>query len=322
MNDILKELKNCNNKVYKYFWEKSKDFIEDLAEKGLITQTIYRKTKSENSFSFKKLDGSELETLKEIFGDINEGCFESATKGQGNELERILTMHSSALLGLLFFNSVSEENPLSIEIGENRYEFTSADFEFKNPCLKKDVNGNEYRPSCIDIKLTDKKQNTVLFLESKLSEYLHNGKQTGISLEYKRQYADIFKVGELTDELTIKEENGSLTLTTKDGRCSHYCQGIKQMMCHFIGAMNYMEETEHKEGEVLLGTILLDLSSIAKTSYDRYCNDYEQLADKLTKLGKGVKMIGKPFTYQCLYTDMSKGFKLSDQVVEYYGLNK
>ena len=234
-------------------------------------------------------------------------------------------MHSSALLSFLFFNSVSENKPLYIEIEGIRYMFTSVDFEYENECLKgKDRIGNEYRPSSIDVKLVGKNaegKDAVLFLESKLSEYLHNGKQTGISLEYYNQYGEIFKKGKLIDELTIKEEDGTLTLTTKDGRCSHYCQGIKQMMCHFIGALNYKKI--HQDEEVLLGTILLDLSSIDESSYNIYCKDYQQLTEKLTRLEKGVKMIGEPLTYQKLYEEVKlKGFKLSDQVVEYYGLNK
>ncbi len=319
MSDILYALEHSNNKVYQYFLNKSKNFIQELAENH-ITKTAYRNTVSENSFSFKKLDGGELGTLKEIFGDINEDSFKNATKGQGNELKRILTMHSSALLALLFFQSVSEDNPLSITINGKEYKFTSVDFEYENKCLDgRDSNGVEYRPSCVDVKLTDKEQHVVLFLESKLSEYLHNGKQTGISMEYHKQYREIFEKGELIDGLIIKEEDGTLTLTTTKRRCSHYCQGIKQMMCHFIGAMNY--KAKHQDEEVLLGTILLDMSSIDESRYKEYCKDYKQLADKLTRLGKEVKMIGTPLTYQELYNNL-KGFKLSDRVVEYYGLNK
>lgn len=92
------------------------------------------------------------------------------------------------------------------------------------------------------------------------------------------------------------------------------------MMCHFIGALNYKEK--HQDEEVLLGTILLDLSSIDESSYNIYCKDYQQLAKKLTRLEKGVKMIGKPLTYQKLYEEVKlKGFKLSDRVVKYYGLD-
>ncbi len=327
MNEILDDFKNSNQKVYWYFLEKSLGFLKELEGKGLITKTTidekrYGKSVSDNSFSFGKLNGGELETLAEIFGPINKKHFEESTRGQGNELKRILTMHSSALLSLLFFNTVSDEHPLEIKIGNNQYKFTTVEFEFENTCLKgQNENGKEYNPSCIDVKLNDKEQNVVLFLESKLSEYLHNGKQIGISMEYQKQYDDIFKEGELIDELTIKEEDGTLTLTTTKGRCSHYCQGIKQMMCHFIGALNYKEK--HQDEEVFLGTILLDLSSIDESSYNVYCKDYQKLAKKLTGLGKGVKMIGEPFTYQKLYEEVrSKRFELSGQVVEYYGLNK
>lgn len=330
MNDILDDFKKSNQKVYKYFLEKSSDFLKDIGSKGLIKKTPinekrYGKSVSDNSFSFEKLDGDELETLVEIFGPINKKHFVEATKG--NELKRILTLHSSALLSLLFFNSVSDEHPLEIKIGNKQYKFTIVEFEFENTCLKgQNENGKEYNPSCIDVKLADKGQNAILFLESKLSEYLHNGKQTGISKEYENQYGDnIFNKAKLPEGLSFIEDevDGTLTLTTTDGKCSHYCQGLKQMMCHFIGAMNYKQA--HPKEEVLLGTILLNLSSVDKAfnSYNTYYNDYKQLAEKLNKLNNGVAMIEEPLTYQELYKEAkSEDFELSPKVVEFYGFEE
>ncbi len=319
-------LESSKNKVYKYFLERSLVFLRELEEKGFIIKTPidkkrYGKSESDNSFSFNKLENSELKTLEKIFGSMNK---KKATKGQGQERKRILTMHSSALLALLFFNSVSDKNPLCIKIDGNQYEFTTVDFEYENRCLEgMDKSGKKYRSSCIDVKLTDKAKNVVLFLESKFSEYLHNGKQTGINKEYQVQYGYIFDESNLPEDFAFVDdtEKGTLTLTTrpKEKKCSHYCQGLKQMMCHFIGTMNYKKDNPGEE--VMLGTILLDLSSIDKTSFDKYSKDYSQLSENLNGLGKGVKMLKEPLTYQELYKEAKeKGFKLSDNVVRYYGL--
>ena len=92
------------------------------------------------------------------------------------------------------------------------------------------------------------------------------------------------------------------------------------MMCHLIGAINYKEK--HANQEVLLGTILLDLSSIDKPAFENYCTDYEQLARKLNKRDKAVTLIEKTLTYQRLYDEVKNKYNIVDTVIKFYGLAK
>lgn len=299
-DSIIDKLSKSTNKAYQYFLNNSQGFLSEIDDIGAYVNTPinkqrYGKSESSNSFSFNCVKGQELSRLNTIFGTtIAEKYFKQVTHHRKPyEIKRLLTMHSSALLCLLFFNEVTEQNPLKLRVEGKDYAFTSVEFEFKNPCLK----GKEFNPSNVDVKLTDCENHTILFLESKLSEYLHRGKKRGIHTEYSKQYNEIFNNNILPKGLVFKKENdNSLSLTTTTGKCTHYAEGIKQMLCHFIGAINYKQE--HNNYNVLLGTILLDLSSINNESFDSYCQDYKHLAIKLNGLNKGVTLLPKAITYQ------------------------
>lgn len=321
--------KGCNNRVYDYFAQtcptdlleafKGKYYKTPLSEK---LKERYGKSKSDNSYTFISSKGKERVTLSQLFDtDISQNHWDEAVNGKGHESSRIMTMHSSALLSLLFFHAVSEENHLRIQIEGKNYSFTEAVFEVQNKCLE---GGN---PSSIDVMLVDHQEKVVLLLESKLSEYLSCGKKKDISIEYKNQYADIMRPGKLSDKIEIIEENNSLTIQGIDPP-RHYCEGIKQMLCHFIGAMNFKESKDEKhkgltDYKVLLGTILLDLSSINGKKFETYKEDYKELAEYLNGLHKDVKVLDEVITYQNLYKEAKgNGYKVSETIVSYYGLDK
>lgn len=316
--------KGCNNRVYNYFAQTCPDLLDAFKgeyDKTSISKERYGKSESD-SYTFISSKENERVTLSQLFDtDISQNHWDEAVNGKGHESSRIMTMHSSALLSLLFFHAVSEENPLCIQIDGESYSFTKAVFEVQNKCLE---GGN---PSSIDVMLVNKQEKVVLLLESKLSEYLTCGKKKGINIEYKNQHADVMKFGEISTHINMFIEDNSITIQGKDAQ-SHYCEGIKQMLCHFIGAMNFEKSNDEKhEGlkgyQKLLGTVLLDLSSINKKKFKTYEKDYKELAEYLNDLDKDVQVLDEVITYQNLYKEAKgNGYQISDKIVNYYGLDK
>lgn len=320
--------KGCNNRVYYYFAQTCPKFLDAFKgeyDKTPLSEKLkerYGKSESDSSYSFASSKGKERETLSKLFGtEISPTHCKQAVNGKGHEIKRILTMHSSALLSLLFFHAVSESNPLCLKINGKKYSFTKAVFEVQNKCLE---GGN---PSSIDVMLVDHQAKVVLLLESKFSEYLTCGKKKGINIEYKNQYADVMKFGEISTHINMFIVDNSITIQGKDTQ-SHYCEGIKQMLCHFIGAMNFEKSNDEKhEGlkgyQKLLGTVLLDLSSINKKKFETYKDDYKKLAGYLNSLHKDVTVLDEVITYQGLYKEAKgKGYHISETIVRYYGLEK
>lgn len=319
-----KYFEGCKNRVYDYFTKICPcvlDGFEGKYGKTPLSDKLKEQPTSDNSYTFKPSCENDRETLNQLFDtEISEGHWKEAVTGKGHENKRILTMHSSALLSLLFFHAVSKRNPLCIQIDGKRYSFKKAVFEVQNKCIEGGT------PSNIDVMLVDYQAKVVLLLESKLSEYLSCGKKN-ISIEYKNQYSDIMRQRKLSDKIEIKEENNSLTIQGIDSP-SHYCEGLKQMLCHFIGAMNFKVSKDDKhEGltdyKVLLGTVLLDLSSINEKKLKTYKEDYKELAVYLNGLHKDVIMLNEVITYQNLYKEAKgNGYELSEAIVSYYGLDK
>ena len=316
----------CKNRVYEYFAQVCPNLLDEFKKnyrKTRISEKRYGKSESDNSYTFvsSKDDEDRRVTLNHLFGsDISQDHWKQAVNGKGHESNRIMTMHSSALLSLLFFHAVSESNPLCIQIDGKKYSFTKAVFEVQNRCLE---GGN---PSSIDVMLVDDDEKVVLLLESKLSEYLTCGKKKDINIQYKNQYPDVMQFGKKSTRISMLVENNSLTLQGKDSP-SHYCEGIKQMLCHFIGAMNFEKSKDDKhEGLIgyqkLLGMVLLDLSSISKKKFDTYKDDYKELAKYLNGLHKkNVKVLNEVITYQDLYKEpKDNDYQVSETIVEYYGL--
>ena len=181
-----------------------------------------------------------VQFLIERFGISNPDLFKSkyyeAISGNGQELRRISTLHSSSLLALLCFYDVTLDHPLSF-LG---YTFTDSYFEVKTAVPKS-------RPSNMDIVLRGKEDNTgrkvVLFLESKFSEYLETGKYEGIS---SKVYGGTYKELNLFDNPVspLRFENNGAYITISSEKNHYYCGGIKQMISHYIGVSNYSAKKE------------------------------------------------------------------------------
>ena len=105
--------KGCNNRVYDYFAQICPDLLDTFKgkyDKTPISKERYGKSESDNSYSFVSSKGKERGTLSQLFDtNISQDHWDEAVNGKGHEIKRIMTMHSSALLSLLFFHAVSEK---------------------------------------------------------------------------------------------------------------------------------------------------------------------------------------------------------------------
>lgn len=196
--------------------------------------------------------------------------FAQAISGDGQEAEKITTIHSSSLVSLLVFFGVSEKNPIRLKLGSDVNTFKRCEFEVKNEV---DIDKGNY--SNIDVALYG--DDVVLFLESKFSEYLSPS-------PYEVKPTDYYNIMYSRLEDDLKQAQVAIGLNKKGkqvlartGKESIYCEGLKQMISHYLGVT-----TEIKRGredlagkKVYLGEVLFDfgekVSSASKklTSYRR-----------------------------------------------------
>lgn len=240
-----------------------------------VEKTKFRGSVSNNSYTFTNTSAIDEDIcrsrLAELFGikcrDRFKEKFAQSCSGNGQELKRIATLHSSALCALLFFYNVSKENPYIIEIEGKEYIFTYSRFEFKNTVIE------GRNPSNMDVVLlgADRKSGepAVFFLESKFSEYYERlGRQLEIATAYldnnygQALYREpaLAKMGLYT---VMQEGNENFSLCSEE---TCYLEGIKQMISHYIGVRNLCDSPELKKdaiayavsagAKVLLGEIL------------------------------------------------------------------
>ena len=273
------------NVIVEFF--KDNKFLSDIQ----LEQTPAGKTLSSWSKSFADIKGDECSSLKEIFG-IKDKTFEEKFKqaASGLEKKRIMTLHSSSLLALLLFHSVSEENPIHFCINGKVVAFTNVQFEVKNPVDKSD---NKTK-SNVDIVLSG--SGYTLYLESKFSEYLGSGTKNISNTGY---YKNIF------ERLGICLKQAGLKIEFKDkiyikGR-GKYCEGPKQMISHYLGIKTSVETDQ---SHVVLGEILFDFGKLSKNKLDSYKDIYKSLRAGLENCAKddGVNLIiNDLITYQQVF---------------------
>lgn len=316
MNKIdLNELKDEKKEIYSFLWANKKfDFHVVLSGKDSHSYEFefagqdlmsYVGDSLANNFGIKK--------DKELFKEK----FKMACSGTGDEIKKITTLHSSSLCALLFFFNVTESHPIRIPGYEN-YVFTSSYFEFKNKVIG--------FPSNVDIVLlgknTENSKNVILFLESKFSEYITGIKKANKKYEIGKSYFSdsedcfskpIYDSLEKDGLLELKKES-KYYLTTKTDK---YIEGIKQMISHYYGIRNYINDDfyendnpclgnikSHNAEEILLGEILFDNfgDDIKKCYLKPYEDDYDYLAKLINKTfkgsnGKEFKMLEKSLHY-------------------------
>ena len=228
--------------------------------------------------------------------------------------------------------------------------FNYSTFEFKNPVIR--------YPSNMDVVLLSEDRNTVLFLESKFTEYyMSAGNQSApIGKSYRTQnkyskpiYARLDEIGLMIEE----RSDGKFILKTYDGSLN-YLDGIKQMISHYVGVMRRLngdslkedaDTPENKsisaeicsaiskpESKVYLGEILFDQLKLPASCdgtdpneiYDNYSNLYEKLAtlmnDEISKQKNKdkFKVLNKDFKYSEVMR--SNASQIERKTLEFYGI--
>lgn len=126
---------------------------------GYLYKTMWGNLKSEfpvvktngnsvNSYSFSNISttyentcSSRLIELFEITDkDLFKEKFHQSCGGSGNEIQRIGTLHSSALCALLFFYNITENHPITLTVEGKECVFIHSRFEFKNAVIKNPSN--------------------------------------------------------------------------------------------------------------------------------------------------------------------------------------
>lgn len=280
----------------------------DNLEETEITYGRYKGRVSKDSLSIRQSGNDIALSLFNAFELGNGSDFETfrraynmAVTGDGDEKPKILTIHSSSLLALLCFFSVSPERPLTI--GEDKY--TEVMFEVKNVVIRAD----RRKPSNVDVVLVSKSEDgrarKLLFLESKFTEYITHG-----HAELAPKYYDFFNI--LKNSLPglnfrianydIHHQDGSVSTVfglLSDER--RYLCGIKQAFSHLLGIATYpaKDKNNHRQAyaeyykqaeEVEFATIAHDWNQIEFLRYrDLYSNTFR--SENLDKIKDALKAI-------------------------------
>lgn len=281
--------------------------------------------------AFELGNGSDFETFAR--------AYDMAITGDGDEKSKILVIHSSSLLALLCFFSVSPEHHLTI--GKDTY--TEVMFEVKNVVIKAD----RRKPSNIDVALVSKSKDgrakKILFLESKFTEYLTHGR-VELAPKYHAFYNTIKK--KLPDlkfriaNYDIRHKDGSVSTTFGLSSAeSQYLGGIKQAFSHVLGIATGPTEDEsirgHTYAEYYKQAEEVEFASIAhdwnQTEFRRYNKLYSDTfrSENLSIIKVALKESAPNHEIVdrlqirpdiLTYIDLFKGFNLPGIVREAYKL--
>lgn len=336
-----------SNPIYNEFFSKSNLDAD-------VEKTKWRDKDSDNSFCFinptvkyKQRVNEVLKKLKEVF-DIRSDSFDEkyhmAISGDGQEVKRISTLHSSSLAALLLLYSVKDKT-FKCKLDGKDYTFYDCFFEVK-------TNVKDSHFSNMDVVLIGKNsegKNIIFFLESKFSEYLNTGMCNNISLD---TYEDEYNKLGLTGDKVIsglhfgigmgKDNVRCLQIISSDPNIPQYCSGIKQMISHYIGVSNYIRygekamDPKQKEmrffdnlvsllndgADIILGEVLFafdDEINKGASKLSTYSSAYKELAkilnDNPNKLSN-LYILPEVLTYQ----ELLKGFELDKKVKAFYQL--
>lgn len=266
--------------------------------------------------------------VKDIF-KINDPVFCSkfvqAISGDGQEANKIMTLHSSSLASLLVFYSVSKDNPLYVKVDDKEEKFTESLFEVKN-----EVSEGSGNFSNVDVVLQG--ENCVLYLESKFSEYLGSGPVEVKKVDY---YDTIY--GRLSGTL----KKAGVHLVAKDGKrfleredeTAFYNEGLKQMISHYLGVTTEITtgRLDASGKKIALGEVLFHFGD----KVPKCAKKYESYKDAYTILRKGLEgcakedntnlIINELTTYQCILgSELNHQFLLNlpESIREFYRFNE
>lgn len=227
--------------------------------------------------------------LARIFGisNLNRELFHLAVDGDGQELRRISTLHSSSLLAFLFFSGVSKLNKLAI----NGIEYDKCFFEIQNKVFPNSPSSD--RPSNVDVVLYSSHSNQLLFIESKFTEYMSHGKAFAAE-KYHDIISNIIKNCDLNlcieDGIKCDERNG-FKICLKNGRNNQYIEGFKQAISHIIGILTGLP-TEHNPKDYIaildskptlaFASVIFDVKNLNNDETDKYSRFYNSTIGQLS----------------------------------------
>jgi len=311
--------------LYKFFENNS-----FLCENNIQLKSNYSKGK-ESPWS-QSFSGRCLKDIFSIDNPVFCTKFIEAISGDGQEANKITTLHSSSLASLLIFFSVSKKNPIYFPVDEQVVEFSNCRFEVKNEVCQGTNNFSN-----IDVVLYG--DNTILYLESKFSEYLGTGSVEVKNVNYYNEmYGEEEKMnGKISRTLkdagfTLrKKEDGKRYLELKDVK-PFYNEGIKQMISHYLGLKTEITKNpkEYEKKRIILGEILFDfgkLVPIGNEKFIAYNNAYSQLRTGLNNCAKDDKLnicINQLVSYQeILRLKKNKDFltNLPEKIKQFYRLD-
>lgn len=254
--------------------------------------------------------------------------FEQAVCGSGNEWSEITQLNSSSLLAFLCFHKVDAGFKITIP---NIGTFDHVYFEVKSTLEIPHSKSN------MDVVLTNNE--TVLFLESKFTEYL-TPRSEDFSVSYEEYYKNI-----LGDELKLDADE-NIRIEVVNGKCkwsggnsAYYFDGLKQMISHALGICNTLKNKsaqkkywEMPEGNLftddrkfILAEILFRFEKNENGPFDSYNKLYAKLCEKLNAyidrigLGNSFSMYPKLLTYQeKVFSPVENRSVLQDKVFNFY----
>lgn len=279
----------------------------------------------------------------ELFGieksELFNRAFKSVTEGVGGEINKINSVESSALLGLLaFFPLYSKQCALTISLPElGKVTFNRCFYEVRNKVIG--------FPSCVDVALQSEDGKILLYLESKLSEYEEIDTEMSYGISYHELYKNLtdmlnavsFKesVNDKEDEMVLKSDNAV------------YIEGIKQTISHLIGLVKGPQhkmdafydsieyEKAYSDAETLVyGTILFNPNAIGidSNSFESYKCLYENFAKAKDSIlvairkwanksdrNKNIIILPEVQTYQCFFPQEYLS-NLSEKVRKFYAI--
>lgn len=316
-----------SNIIYSQYFSKS-DRFNQLRNEGIIVNTPYRGAPSPNSYCLKttitpsntkEYKDHVKAIIKDIFGIsdiIFDEKYQKAINGAGQEWNEINRLHSSALVPLLFFYNVSETNPLTLSIDGKNCIFTKSEFEVDNYIGKNRINKDFY--SHIDVLLIGKCEDKTisLYLESKFGEYINQrGDEKGIPRikEYDEIYSNLINKVEGINFIFNEKSIDIIQINKKP--YSLYCQGIRQMVCHYLGMKNRQDNCDLS----YLGEILFDFRPYINTPdyFEMYESIHGKLIEALNSISNpnnSFKLLPKVLSYQ----DILKSFDINSAISKLY----
>ncbi len=256
--------------------------------------------------------------------------FLQATNGKGQEYNRILTLHSSALIAILCFHNVCE-NPISI------------DDEIYNQCWFEVRNSVYGSASSVDVVLKSESGN-LLFLESKFTEYL-SPDVPEIKMAYWEFYKNILpQIPDYPLQMVYPkvwkkngEENVGFTIQAKSPKVAYnslYLAGIKQCFSHIIGISRGPENIEDDCWKNVTPHTKLRFGCIVyrfPTVFTNYNSFYKETIGKISSemilnsldgektYANQLEIFPELLTYQDIFKKQNPQ-ALLPKVAEYYGL--